>query len=59
MITLEKALLLLENRKKSLIKYVKSNSEEPSKEFKEWVEVLQLAITLIKKEIEVNGKSDS
>lgn len=56
MITLNKALSELEERKASLVKYVKQSNIQPSQELKDWVETLQISITLIKKEIENNGK---
>lgn len=55
MITLNNALLQLEQRKKSLIDFVKRANTQPSQELKDWVETLQISITLIKKEIENNG----
>ncbi len=56
MVKLEKALKELMKRKKSLIIYVKESNAQPSQELKDWVETLQISITLIKKEIDKNGK---
>lgn len=56
MITLEKALSILEDRKKSLIRFVKETSNPPSQQLIEMVELTEISIVLIKKEIEKNGK---